>query len=530
MTRIVVPLLLLATSLAWSQTTPAKPSVEPDYTKQIVVVYNERDPDSEGLARYYATKRNIAKDQIVALKCPTTEEIGRLEYDEMIAKPLRDTFEKKGWWKLRQEEHPAGKVEETKMRFVALMRGVPLKIAAHFAAYEGDKPSGPMPIATHNEASVDSEIAVLGVYTRQMSGAMNNPYFRAFQRIADTPIPPLLLVCRLDAPTPELVRRMIDDSVATEKTGLRGIAYVDARGTKEAGLVEGDKWLLGAADAARKKGMPVVLDSGEGLFPVSYPMTHAAVYFGWYSEAPSGPFINPVFRFERGAVAAHIHSFSAATLRDPKKNWCAPLIAAGAAATIGNVYEPFLGLTTSFDIFFDRLQAGFTFAESCYMGQRFLSWMCTFIGDPLYRPFATFNSSGTADSKNEWDAYRTGAHSWYEQGPDAGAKALKASAQKLSSGVIMEGLGLLQLSANDSASAVNSFDQAISLYRNPSDAVRATIHEVFLLKSMNRMSDAIALARKQIARNLRTPGVEVLRAIEADLTVASGTPSPSASR
>jgi hypothetical protein len=252
------------------------------------------------------------------------------------------------------------------------------------------------------------------------------------------------------------------------------------------------------------------------------------VYFGWYSENVAGPFVRPDFRFERGAIAAHLHSFSAVTLRVPNKGWCAPLITSGAAATIGNVYEPYLGLTTAFDVFFDRLRGGFTFAESCYMAQRFLSWMTTFVGDPLYRPFANVDGATGADSspKNEWDAYRLGASVWFEKGPEAGATALKTSAQKLSSGLIMEGLGLLQLSANDSANAANSFDQAITLSRNPSDAVRATIHEVFLLKSMNRTPDAIALARKQIAKHLKTPGVEVLKIIEAEMTVATGTPTP----
>ena len=33
-------------------------------------------------------------------------------------------------------------------------------------------------------------------------------------------------------------------------------------------------------------------------------------------------------------------------------------------------------------------------------------------------------------------------------------------------------------------------------------SVRATIHEVFQLKALNRTPDAIALARKQIARHL----------------------------
>ena len=62
------------------------------------------------------------------------------------------------------------------------------------------------------------------------------------------------------------------------------------------------------------------------------------------------------------------------------------------------------------------------------------------------------------------------------------------------------------------------------------DAVRATIHEVFQLKALNRTPDALALARRQIAKHLKTPGSEVLRMIEADMTVSSGTPKPAASR
>src|SRR6266571_965766 len=38
----------------------------------------------------------------------------------------------------------------------------------------------------------------------------------------------LLLVCRLDAPSVATVRQMIIDSVAAEKTGLWGRAYVDS--------------------------------------------------------------------------------------------------------------------------------------------------------------------------------------------------------------------------------------------------------------------------------------------------------------
>ena len=103
------------------------------------------------------------------------------------------------------------------------------------------------------------------------------------------------------------------------------------RGIKDTGLVEGDKWLFKIATQARQAGFPVILDRGEGLFPPDYPMRHAAFYFGWYTGDVSGPMARPGFKFTQGAVAVHIHSFSAASMRDPKRSWCAPLLAAGAA-------------------------------------------------------------------------------------------------------------------------------------------------------------------------------------------------------
>ena len=54
-------------------------------------------------------------------------------------------------------------------------------------------------------------------------------------------------------------------------------------------------------------------------------MSDCALYYGWYADGVVGPFAQPSFRFMPGAVAVHIHSFSASTLRDPNANWVAPL-------------------------------------------------------------------------------------------------------------------------------------------------------------------------------------------------------------
>jgi len=474
-----------------------------------IVVFNETDRDSVELAKFYAEKRGIPKEQVIGLKCSRNEEITREEYEVTIAEPLRRAFTANFWWKLRDAESPLGPVEANRIRFVALIRGVPLKIA-EAPGYPGDNVTGPPPVGTTNQAAVDSELAVLGLRSRVISGAVNNPYFRRFTPIADANLPHILLVCRLDAPTPAIVRRMITDSLEAEENGLAGLTYVDARGIKDAGYAEGDEWLFSLANAARRSGSPVVLDNGAGLFPENYPMTHAALYFGWYTDHLSGPFVRSDFRFVPGAVAVHIHSFSANTLRDSLRHWSGPLVAAGAAATLGNVYEPYLTLTPHLDVFHDRLRSGLTFAESAYMAQRVLSWMTTFVGDPLYRPFKGVALLAEKPSSGEWSEYRQAARLWFSADRAKGEEALRAVAKKYRSGVSLEGLGLLLLSVNDRDAALIVFPQARQFYGRTEDAMRVAVHEIIQLKAAGREDDARALAKEMIALVPRSPSVVLL--------------------
>jgi hypothetical protein len=308
---------------------------------------------------------------------------------------------------------------------------------------------------------------------------------------------------------------MITDSLAAEEEGLAGFAYVDARGITDPGYIEGDTWLFALANDARRRGTPVVLDNGPGLFPNAYPMTQAALYFGWYAEHASGPFVRPDFRFVRGAVAVHLHSFSAATLRDPLRHWVAPLLSAGAAASLGNVYEPYLSLTAHLDVFHDRLRAGFTLAESAYMSQRVLSWMTTVVGDPLYRPFKGAAELEERPVSGEWADYRRGAQLWFSTDRASGDAALLAAAKKDRSGMIMEGLGLLQLSVNDRDAALASFVRAREYYGKTEDAMRVAGHEIIQLRAAGREADALALAQKMIAAVPKSPSGELLLAIAA---------------
>ena len=492
-----------------------------------LVIFNLNDKDSGELARFYAEKRGIAKERVLGLKCAKTEEISRDDYDRTIAEPLRRAMTANFWWKLREPNNPLGPVEANKIQFIALMRGMPLKIAER-PKYAGDSPNGPAPIGTVNAAAVDSELAVLGLNQRQISGALVNPYFRGFASAADFRHPEIMLVCRLDGPTPEIVRRMITDSLAAEQEGLAGLAYIDARNIADAGYTEGDQWLYSLAKEARRRGTPVVLDNGPELFPENYPMTQAALYFGWYTERAEGPLVRPDFRFARGAVAVHIHSFSGSTVRDPIRNWVAPLLAAGAAATLGNVYEPYLTLTPQLEVFHGRLRAGFNFAESSYMSLRALSWMTTMVGDPLYRPYKGVLNLEELPAKGEWAEYRKGAQLWFSTDRARGDAALREAGKRLRSGVIMEGLGLLQVSVDDTAAALTSFALAREYYGSTEDAMRVAVHEIFLLRAAKRHLEAMTIAHGMANAVPKSPAGELLKRLATPPAPPAPTTPPAA--
>ena len=515
--RLCVSFLCLAASAF------AAPSPEALST---VVVFNERDPASIDLAGYYAERRGIPWDHLVGLSCSNDESVSREAYDTTIAGPLRQAFLSHGWWKT-EADITSARVVESQIRYVVLMRGVPLKIAPA-ASYPGDKPVSAAAL-NHNEAAVDSELAALGLASRQISGPIDNPcYLKTPAAPAPEPPPWLLRVCRLDAAQPATVKRMIADAVAAEKTGLWGFAYVDSRGIRDGAFGQGDEWFRRAAADLAGHGLPCVHDDAPALIPEHYPLSRAALYLGWYAGEPGGVLKDPAARFVPGAVAVHLHSFSAGSLREPWQGWCAPLLERGAAATLGNVFEPYLMFTPHLDVFEARLLSGASFADAAYASQPMLSWMTTFVGDPLYRPFAA-RQTGLKPPREiaEYVAYALGAGQWAVNRAAAEA-ALRGQARALKSGVIWEGLGLLEAGAGDGDAALASWQQARKAYREEPDRLRCVLHAVTLYRTRQQPARALALVRETLAASPQSAAAPLFQAIERELAPPPS-PSPSAS-
>lgn len=484
-----------------------------------IVVFNQDVRESVELAKFYAQERGITRDHLVGLSISKTEEISRVEYDTMIRDPLRAVFKERDWWTLNEPRGRAVTVTNNSIRFVALIKGVPLKIRAA-ADYPGDK-SGAAPLGNRNDASVDSEVAALAAFSDQISGPLANPYYQSYRPMAEADNSSVLLVCRLDAPQVATVRRMITDAVETEKRGLRGRAYIDGAHNSGAGLGMGDQWLTQARDQLHKVGVPVIYENTAEVFPNSYPMSDCGLYYGWYTEKVAGPFTQPDFQFAPGAVAVHIHSYSASTLHDENANWAGPLVTKGAAATIGNVYEPYLQLTAHLDVLNDRLLHGFTFAESAYMSCPVVSWMSVMVGDPLYRPYGSWlgldQKAASEKSSNDWSAY----HDFAVKNGSLNATAYRAAAKQFAArtrnGPMLEDIGLLDAGAENYVDASVCFDLARTIYTKRDDILRTVLHDADALAKQNKAKRALDLIRTVLRIAPDAPASSLLKKMETEL-------------
>jgi len=363
--------------------------------QRLLVVYNLNAPGSEQLAREYATNKGVPPHLLAAIACSTQETVSWDEYVETIREPILHFLEKN---KLIERAQSHAVVNGATRSLLVTIRcqidgillsyGIPLSIAHNPSFLDETVPQHFQTTA----AAVDSELATALTWGLNPTGPLPNPFFQSQTPFRHPEQPPIrmLLVTRLDGPDPETVRQRMRQAMQVEQSGgLRGLGLFDARGLTEPPLKIGDEWIITAARLFRKAAFKTRLDDHPAQFPADAHYTNVVYYLGWYSAHPEGIFTNPQFSLAPGAVAYHIHSFSAQSVRSSTSHWVGPLIAKGAAVTMGSVAEPYLGMTPHLDIFTDRLLRGWTFAEAAYAAQPALSWMITFVGDPLYRPFPT---------------------------------------------------------------------------------------------------------------------------------------------
>lgn len=246
-------------------------------------------------------------------------------------------------------------------------------------------------ISERTSASVESELALIVARPYLTASWLPNPFLERFDGISGITYirKRTIMVGRLDGPTPEAAKRLVDDAIDAEASGLSGVFYIDASGKaaddSSDAYVFFDERLRKLHELVKERStIPVVLDDRPELFSEGC-CPDAALYCGWYSL---GKYVD-AFKWRKGAVGYHIASAEATTLKqEGSQVWCKRMIEEGVAATLGPVEEPYLESFPLPDRFFPLLMAGkLPLLEVYFRSTPFLSWRQILIGDPLYTPF-----------------------------------------------------------------------------------------------------------------------------------------------
>ncbi len=459
-----------------------------DSGSAVLVIYNSLVPASKEVAEHYAQKRGVPASQVLGLDLPATEAMTRPEYLEQLQKPLLKHLEANQLFVFAPAPHPGGeaprKLIGARIRYAALCYGVPTKILRDTNLVEVSAEKLP-PELRRNEAAVDSQLACLPLTDQKLlwAGPLVNPFYATTNASRMHPTNGILLVTRLDGPSPAIAKALVDKALEAETNGLWGRAYFDARGMTNGEYKIGDDMIRSTAMASTNHGFETVVDNAPATFAPGFPMSQIAFYAGWYDGTVSGPFSRPKVEFMPGAFAYHLHSYSASTLRTPDQYWVGPLLQKGATATMGCVDEPYLSFTPDMLVFFLRfVSLGFSYGEAAYAAQNCLSWQTTVVGDPLYRPCARSPDrlhrelEQRHDPLVEWSYLRVVNQAVASGAPlDEAIGYLQQLPLTKKSAVLTEKMGDLYLAKKQISDAMDIYDQVLKLDPTPQQKVRVML-------------------------------------------------------
>ncbi len=330
----------------------------------VLIVANKDFEGSLDIASYYAELRDIPKDQILTLSTSQEEEITREEFNASILSPLKAYI----------QEHP-------EILVIVPTRGIPLKIQE--VNTENDSNDLKDFIATRDFAAVDSELALIRRESYDLEGAIESNYFRSEQPL--TKEDQFLIVSRLDGPSTEIAKSLVEKAILAETLGPSGNCFLDTMDVaeKDGSYYYSDQRMMEVGETWEEAGFVYTHDPTPTIVDLSTKkdLLH---YCGWYVEHQK-PKKTP--RFRTGAIAYHLHSFSAARIRVTHNYWVGPLLSWGATGSFGTVYEPLTSGIPYENIFWQRFCAGYSYGEAGAMSNRRLSWQTVFVGDPLYTPY-----------------------------------------------------------------------------------------------------------------------------------------------
>jgi uncharacterized protein (TIGR03790 family) len=301
--------------------------------EEVLLLARKGSRESLSVARHYAERRGVPKENILELNLPPIEQGLKPEIIDIVRKHLLDN-------KL------AGKI-----RVIVPCYGIQLRLQGRAL-----------------------ESMLMDLFDRYTWGRVMgtpNPHFGRNEHF--DPTWGLYLVSRLDGPNVEIARELVDKAMEAEKsvTAKSGSAFFVKENHGE-----------DAFKIAQRLGIKAVLED-RYFTKTNFVPDDTMWFFAWGHdyEKPIRSGQWPV-----GAVAAYLKSNTLAWINRPKaETWVQGLLGAGITGTFGAVIEPYVQGYTRGDVFFEPFWSSkYTFAESFYMATPTVRWAMSSIGDPLY--------------------------------------------------------------------------------------------------------------------------------------------------
>ncbi len=504
--------------------------------EEVAVIYNTEVAESRQVAEHYAARRGVPEKHLIGLPLPRSEQIERRAFTEELQDRLLSELELRGLARSQGQRIPAREgtpagvarvILSSQVRYLVLCYGVPLRIAQDRKLTEPVAEKLPASLR-RNEAAVDSELACLPLLVRRapLTGPIQNAFYASTNFAGLHPTNGLFMVTRLDGPSARVAMGLVDRALHAETNGLWGRAFFDLRSITNAGYVKGDEWIRTASEAVRKQGFETVVDDKPSTFPAWFPMPQIALYAGWYDNAVSGPFTREPVEFMPGAVAYHLHSFSATTIRDGRARWVGPLLERGVTATLGCVAEPYLDLSPDVGLFFTFLiSIGANLGEAAYICQPALSWQTTVVGDPLYRPMARPPAELHAELERTggeglaWSHLRVVNLNLANGAPAAEIRQyLQGLALTRTSAVLSQKLGDLFREDGQMDKAIASYRSALATGPSPNQRIELQFALIELLLQQRKQAEALEVYEAFFSENPDYPGA--LRFFQKALPIA----------
>ena len=179
------------------------------------------------VAEHYGQLRGIPQDHLLGLSLSQEESISREDFKTSLYEPIFAYLKKNDFFDTEYEIIPATRerpgivyenLKTSTIRYLVLCYGIPLKISEDPTLEERGAESVHIELRK-NRAAVDHELAWMGRDPKQvlLSGPFENPLYHATRSMDIKPENGVMMVARLDGPSPEIAMRLVDQAMEAER-------------------------------------------------------------------------------------------------------------------------------------------------------------------------------------------------------------------------------------------------------------------------------------------------------------------------